>query len=66
MITITTERAGRKWNGRKLYRITLVSRVGEVVFHNRTRREAWRELSGLAVKMNVEERPYKINGIKVL
>jgi hypothetical protein len=66
MININTIRVGRKWNGRKLYRITLDSSVGTLTFHNRTRREAWKALSDLAVKMNVEERPYKITGIKVL
>src|SRR6185369_13197579 len=66
MITIDTVRVGRKWNGRKLYRVTLDSRVGTVVFHNQTRRETWHTLRDLAVKLIVEDRPYKITGIKVL
>jgi hypothetical protein len=63
MITINTVRTGRKWNGRRLYRITIDSRIGTVSFHNRTRNQVFRDLSALAIKLLAEERPYKITGI---
>jgi len=66
VITVDTVQAGRKWNGRKLYSITLSSRVGTVTFYKLTRRQAWRRLSEIVVPLTIEERPYKITGIKVL
>lgn len=66
MITIHIERAGRSWTGRKLYRTTVDSRVGNIVLHNQDRNAAWRSLADLTVKLIAEERPYKLSGITVL
>jgi len=66
MITVDIERVGRKWNGRKLYRIAVKSGVGQVIYHNQPRRLAWRTMSDVVCKMVVEERSFQITGVNEL